>query len=98
MKTPTISNNCRNCAYFVKHYANLHGDFYEVVGCMHCINQDLTTTERTKRMHNLVVCEYWQPMQIQVQQRREDIQETLQDMSDCLKDIATILKEDNKNN
>lgn len=98
MKKETISNNCNNCAYCVKHYANWRGKYYEVTGCRHCTNRELTTRERKQRMNDIVVCEHWQPMEIQVQKRREYIQETLKDMSDCLQDIATILKEDNKNN
>ncbi len=97
MKNETISNNCRDCAYFVKHYANWRGKYYEVVGCQHCINDELTTRERKQRMNDLVVCEHWQPMEIQVQQRKENIQETLLHVCSLLQDIADILKKDNEN-
>ena len=42
------------------------------------------------------MCQHWQPMQIQIQKRREKIEETLRDMCNYLEDIAAILKEDNK--
>ncbi len=56
MKKNTISNDCKNCAYFVVHYANLDGEYYEVTGCQHCINNNLKISERKKRLNNLVVC------------------------------------------
>ena len=31
-KEEKIINNCFECAFFVKHYANLHGTFYVVNG------------------------------------------------------------------
>lgn len=96
MKKETIDNNCRNCAFFVKHYANLNGTFYLVGGCMHCINTNLSLRESNKRMSNTVKCEYWQPETIQVEKRRKCIEAYLQDTAERLLEIAQILKEDNE--
>lgn len=41
-----INNNCYECAFFVKHYANLNGIFYLVGGCKHCINADFSLATR----------------------------------------------------
>ncbi len=98
MKKETISNDCRNCAYFVKHYANWRGRYYEVVGCQHCINRELTPRERKQRMNDLVPCEHWQPMEIQVQKRKEYIQETLLHVCNLLQEIADILQKDAESN
>ena len=96
MKTNKIVNNCTNCAYYVKHYANLRGKYFQVTGCLHCINTKLTKREQKARMNNLVACEYWEPMQIQVEKRRKNIEEMLKDMCNYLEQIAEILKEDNE--
>lgn len=95
MRKNTISNNCEKCAYFVKHYGNLDGKYYSVTGCKHCINQKLTMREQNKRLDNIVACEYWEPMEIQVKKRRESIKDTFRHMRKCLDEISQILKEDN---
>lgn len=97
-KIERIDNNCYNCAYFVKHYANLDGTFYLVSGCMHCIYPDLTLSESKKRMLNSVKCEYWQPEKIQIEKRRESIEKYLRVTIKKLQEIAQILKEDSKKN
>ncbi|MCM1289391.1 MAG: hypothetical protein NC183_02620 [Corallococcus sp.] len=91
-----ISNNCTECAYFVRHYANIDGKFYPVTGCLHCINQDLTIREQKKRLNNLVACKLWQPKQLQINKRKSNISETIRRMCGLLEDIAVILKDDNK--
>ena len=96
MKKERIDNNCYKCAYFVKHYANLHGTFYFVNGCMHCVNVNLTKSESKKRMLNNVKCEYWQPEKIQIEQRRESIEKYLRLTAKKLNEIAQILKEDSE--
>ena len=92
-----INNKCFECAYFVKHYANLNGAFYLVLGCKHCINTNLTLNERTKRMLNKAKCDCWQPEEIQIEQRRQSIEQYLQSTAKKLNEIAQILKEDSKN-
>lgn len=91
-----IDNKCYKCAYFVKHYANLNGMFYLVAGCMHCINTDLSLSERKKRMLNTIKCENWQPEIIQIERRRESIETYLSITAEKLQEIAQILKEDNE--
>lgn len=92
----TINNNCTECAHFVKHYANLHGKFYLVSGCKHCVNNKLSVNERDKRMSNKVKCEYWQPEQKQIDERKRRIEEYLVRTANQLQEIAQILKEDAK--
>lgn len=95
-KKETIDNNCLECAFFVKHYANLDGTFYLVNGCKHCINHELTFKEREKRMSNTVKCEYWQKEQIQIDERREHIEYKLKRMAKQIDEIAQILREESK--
>ena len=94
MKKEKIDNKCLECAFFLKHYANLNGDFYLVNGCKHCINGNLSTRESKQRMSNTVRCEYWKPKQLQLDCRRQSIEEYLIVTADKLQEIAQILKED----
>ena len=96
MKKDRILNDCTNCAYFVRHYANLHGKYYLVSGCQHCRNTELTLSEQKKRLNNREICQHWLPRQVQIQKRRESIEAALPDMCNYLEDIAQILKDDNK--
>ena len=45
MKKDSMSNKCKNCAHFIRHYANLRGKYFLVSGCLHCINSNLTLSE-----------------------------------------------------
>ena len=96
MKKERIYNNCLECAYFVKHYANLQGTFSIVRGCKHCINSNLTFKEREKRLSDTVKCEYWQEEQVQIDERREHIEYKLKRMAKQIDEIAQILKEEKK--
>ena len=93
-KKEKIDNNCSECAFLVKHYANLDGTFYPVCGCKHCINHELTFKEREKRMSNAVKCEYWQPQKVKIEKRRERIEYKLERMAKQIEEIAQILRED----
>ena len=96
MENNEINNNCIQCAYCVKHYANLRGTYYLVNGCIHCINENLSVRESNKRIKNIVKCNFWQPRQIQAIQRRNSIIELLYDIANKLTDVAQILEEDHK--
>ena len=91
-----ILHDCINCAYCVKHYGNLDGKFYLIGGCIHCVNSNLKLTESKKRINNIVKCEYWQPEQIQIDDRRKSIVQRLCKMAEQIDGIAQILEEDNK--
>ncbi len=93
MKDRIISNNCRDCAYFVQHYAKLDGEYYAVTSCLHCNNPNLKLSEQKKRLNNLVICEYRWP-KFEKQQRHENMKRTLKIISDLLKDISEILEEE----
>lgn len=92
----TIKNDCEHCAYCAKHYVNLHGTFQLVYGCMHCINAHMSLRESDKCINNRVVCNHFEPEQLQVEQRHKDIENKLCYIADELHDIAQILKLENK--
>lgn len=94
LKKEKIENNCFECAYFVKHYANLDGMFYVVRGCKHCICNEMDFKEKTKRLSNTVKCESWQPRKLQIEKRRQRIQDYLQIVAQKLSEIAQILEDD----
>lgn len=88
-----INNNCINCAHCVKHYANIRGTFYSL-GEMHCINAKMSTSAQKQRIKNLALCDFWQPKQIQISNRRESIKETLKQMARQIDEISQILQEE----
>ena len=94
-KKERIDNKCFECAYCVRHYYNLHGTFH-LANCMHCVNNNITVRARKNRIANIVKCKYWQPKEIQIEQRRESIIKYLRFTIKKLQEIAQILKEDSE--
>lgn len=90
-----IANDCEHCAYCAKHYFNIGGTF-RYANCMHCINTNMYAREKASRIKDKVKCEYWQPEQIQIDKRRNNIEMLLTDIAQKLQDVTQILKEDNK--
>lgn len=96
-KIEIIDNNCFECAYCARHYYNLNGTF-RFANCMHCTNGNITVRARKNRTANKIKCEYWQPEEIQIEQRRNNIELYLSITAKKLQEIALILKEDNERN
>ncbi len=86
--------NCKNCKFYIKHFANYNGYYYDLLSG-HCINNKLDLKESNKRIAKSAPCELWQPMEIQIAERRENIKDTLRIMAQKLDEIAQILKDDN---
>lgn len=90
------SKICQECKYFVKHFANYGGYYYLITGSGHCVNLNLCLSESAKRIKSNLTCEFWEPMQIQIEERRDFFKDTLRKMAECIDEIAMILKDDEK--
>ena len=92
----TNEKNCENCRYFVQYYLiNKHGTFSRVSGRGHCVNGDkIPAYQSQKHILKNSPCEFWEPEEIQIAERREHITETLCEMKKHLKEISLILKDD----
>lgn len=85
-------NGCRNCEYFLKHFANVSGRFYDVLGCGHCLNKDVSRKEFDKIFWSNLSCNKWQPINMQTYKRMQCIQDALKQMTDCLEEIKQTLR------
>ena len=83
---------CTNCRYFVQHYRKSHAVFRRVY-CGACEKRKLTPKEKRK-FPSIVDCPEWEPMEIQLNERRQNIAYTLHDLDERLKIISEILLDD----
>ncbi len=86
-------HTCKNCRYYVKHFANYNGTYYSIA-YGHCINPGLNLKESDKRIKKMLPCEFWQTIEIQKAEQKENIKESLRDMARRLDEIVQILKDD----
>ncbi len=86
-----FEKNCNNCRFFLKHYTINNLRFTNVGG--HCINTELCGKLKNRSIvrNN---CNYWEPYEIQVKERREKMQNTIRKMEKELSNILLILKND----
>lgn len=50
--------------------------------------------ESDKIVKKKLICEYWEPVEIQIEERRESIGDTIRHMASVLEQIAVILEDD----
>ncbi len=88
---------CKNCRFFLQHYVKgkTRSTYFSAIECGHCICGDVSNKER-KSVPNVKGCIFWQPMEIQKEERMESILSVLRDMAVHIEQIAFILKEDIK--
>lgn len=87
-------NSCDKCGYFEKHYISYRGHYNEVKGCGHCLNRALSMNESTKIFKRKLPCAFWEPIEIQKEQKRKAIKTSLEEMAKRLDEIYQILKND----
>ena len=63
-----FEKNCNNCRFFLKHYTINNLRFTNVGG--HCINTELCGKLKNRVLFE-INCNYWEPYEIQVKERRE---------------------------
>lgn len=87
---------CTNCRHFIQYYLkNRSGTFSRISGRGHCVNgENISAYQSQKHILKNFPCDFWEPEEIQIAQRRECIAKTLRDMKKHLKEIAFILKDD----
>lgn len=89
--------SCHNCQFYVQHYAKgtTRRTYLHKVGCGHCLNSDAKFNKR-KQFPLSYGCSNWQPIEIQITQRRNSIKTVLKEICEYLELIATILKDDDE--
>jgi len=88
-------NSCENCYYFYQHYyRSQSGRFYKVFFDGHCDNDKLTRTASKKIIAKCLPCEFWQPKENQIAEKRENVISRLFEMKKRLDEIASILNDD----
>ncbi len=88
---------CKNCRYFLQHYVKgkTYSTYFSAVECGHCICGDVSNKDR-KTVPNVKNCIFWEPGEIQKEERKESILSVLRSMAAHIRQIAFILKEDEK--
>lgn len=88
------SKNCKNCRYYRAHYGlDLYGSFY-LLPEGHCVSGKLPQRTADKILSRNGVCEYWEPEEKRVRERKENIAVVIQKMKDQLDQIAIALVTD----
>ena len=78
--------------YYVK---NKNGSFSRIPRCGHCVNGDKIPAYRSqKQILKNEACEFWEPEEIQITERRESIKAMLRHMKKKLEEIALALQDD----
>ena len=85
---------CLNCRYFVQHY-QIRRTRYVPAICGYCACRGLTSRKKSKPPIK-IDCPKWEPMELQLDERRQNIIEALLDMDEKLKIISAILLDDEK--
>lgn len=83
---------CTNCRYFVQHYRKSYNTF-RAVHCGFCERRTLTPREK-RSFPSIIDCADWEPMEIQLDERRQNIVYALHDIDERLKIISEILLDD----
>ncbi len=90
------TQTCQNCRYFAAHYVKLARGYFSCTGnCGHCTNENLPFQRPQIIAKRHLECEYWEPLQIQIDERRKNIIDFLYKMAERIEEIACILKDDN---
>lgn len=85
---------CTNCRYFVQHYRKINTVFRRVF-CGHCEKRTLTPKEK-RSFPSILNCPVWEPIEIQLDERRQTIAQALLNIDERLKIISEILLDDEK--
>lgn len=88
------TKNCWQCRYFARHYSKLKGRYFEVTGCGHCVNSEVTKGEKKRRFDGKEECVLWEPIEIQKEERKENLKKTLSKMAKKIEEILQVLKDD----
>ncbi|MDE5548629.1 MAG: hypothetical protein K2K24_02545 [Clostridia bacterium] len=81
--------NCYNCAYFMQHYVkDPKGSLVRAVNYGHCCKGN----RKHKKLD--LPCELWQPIELQIEQRKKTIKGTLERIESLLENIALVLEND----
>ncbi len=83
---------CKNCRFYIEHFIKRGYCLFPIEG--HCINDNIRRTYSYTGFHLRETCEYWEPMQIQVERRKQTVFAVLKSMQTRLTEIALILKDD----
>ncbi len=94
-------HNCTECRYFSAHYIKCDsGTFYRLSTCGHCISGKMKLKDSLKIVQSCLSdrekdgCEFWQPVEIKIQEREEHITNILSHMLNTLQQIAFTLSDD----
>ena len=87
-----IEKKCCYCKFFQLYYVKLHGKLIPADG--NCSFEKLSVSERNNNRNN-GGCEYWEPFEIQKQERREQIEGIICEIRANLAEIELILEDDN---
>ena len=84
--------NCKNCRYYTFHYVKVH-NYLMQLSEGHCTN-DRVFPYRKDKSKVVESCEFWEPMELQKEERKKMIKEVLENMEKSLRDIKAILQSD----
>lgn len=86
--------SCDNCRYFYQHYyVSKHVKLTRVTGNGHCTNDNLTKTASRKIILKQHICEFWEPAETLIAERRENVYNLILKMKQRLDELAAILQE-----
>ena len=87
-----MEKKCRFCKFFQLYYIKLHGKLIPADG--NCSFEKFNVSDRNKN-RNKGGCEYWEPVEFQKQERREQIEGIICEVRANLAELELILEDDN---
>lgn len=91
-KLDNIKNDCKLCAYCVKHYVEFNGKLHLVDDNTRCINDNMTEEESKERITDKVMCEHFKLLSLPESTDLDNIAYALSGIMSELYEIKLILK------
>lgn len=84
---------CEDCRFYKQHYIKTATGFsFTLYG--HCCNKNIDLRNKTKIREN---CEYWQPIEIQIAERRKNLISNIRELVKRLDAVCEVLLDDEQN-
>ena len=95
------TKSCKNCRYLSWHYVKTRGGtFQRLDSCGHCLSRKMTLNQSDKIVKKCLrtchgeACEFWEPVEIKLEERRESIEDILRHTARVLQEMAFTLEDD----
>lgn len=86
---------CQNCKYFFAYYIkSMRGYFHKMPTEGHCICMELSPALKKKNIAKCLACEYWQSIELQIEERKNIVCKYIEKIAEYLSDVSVILSDD----